>query len=46
MAKSKFTQADVKRALKGATAAGIVVSRFENDADGSIVIFAKGKEEG
>jgi len=34
-----FTQADVKRALRGAVAAGVVVARIEIDArTGNIVI--------
>ncbi len=34
----RFKQADVSRAVKGATAAGLKVSRVEIDADGKIVL--------
>jgi hypothetical protein len=34
----RFRQADISRAVKGAKAAGISVSRIEIDADGKIVI--------
>jgi hypothetical protein len=35
-----FTQADVKRAVKGAVAAGINVARVEVDKHGKIVVIA------
>jgi hypothetical protein len=41
MAKSRFRQADVKRALTGAKAAGFEVGRFTIDAEGNITIIAK-----
>ena len=34
----RFKQVDVSRAVKGATAAGLKVSRVEIDADGKIVL--------
>ena len=33
-----FRQADISRAVKGATAAGLIVGRVEFDQDGKIVI--------
>ncbi len=39
MARShRFNQADLTRAVKGATAAGMKVARIEIDADGKIVL--------
>ena len=35
---SRFRQADISRAVKGAKAGGILVSKIEIDADGRIVI--------
>lgn len=35
---SKFRQADISRAIKGAKAAGMPVSKIEIDVDGRIVI--------
>lgn len=37
-----FTQADVSRAVKGASAAGVVIGRVEVDRSGRIVIIAAG----
>ena len=37
---ASFRQADVKRAVKGALAAGLAVDRIEVDGDGRIVIVA------
>lgn len=37
-ARAKFTQADVKRAVVGATAAGLGIQKIEIDRDGKIVI--------
>ena len=37
-AKLKFTQADLKRAVAGVTAAGIPIGRIEIDPNGRIVI--------
>ena len=37
--RTRFTQADVTRAAKGAIAAGLPVSRTEIAADGRIVIY-------
>ncbi len=34
----RFKQADLTRAVKGATAAGLKVARVEIDADGKIVL--------
>lgn len=36
--RARFTQADIRRAAKGAEAAGLAVSRVEIDPDGKIVI--------
>jgi hypothetical protein len=36
---SKFTQADVSRAVRGAINAGLQPTRIEIDADGKIVVF-------
>lgn len=36
--RTPFRQADISRAVKGATAAGLVVGRVEIDQDGKIVI--------
>jgi hypothetical protein len=38
--RTAFRQADVSRALKGASAAGIVISRIEIDQNGKIVLVA------
>lgn len=35
---ARVTQADISRAVKGATAAGLSVSKVEIDQDGKIVI--------
>jgi len=37
-APARFTQADVTRAVKGATQAGLHIARVEIDRDGKIVI--------
>jgi len=37
-ARTPFRQADISRAVKGATAAGLVIGRVEIDQDGKIVI--------
>jgi hypothetical protein len=37
-ARTPFRQVDISRAVKGATAAGLVVGRVEIDQDGKIVI--------
>jgi hypothetical protein len=37
-ARTRFRQADISRAVKGATAAGLVIGRVEIDQDGKIVI--------
>lgn len=37
---AKFTQTDVKRAVKGAAEAGLVVGRFRIDPLGNIEVFA------
>ena len=39
MARTRFTQADITRAFKGATAAGVVVQRVEIDPDGKVIVF-------
>jgi hypothetical protein len=36
--RSRFTQADVTRAIKGAQSAGLVVQRVEIEPDGKIVV--------
>ena len=36
--RTPFRQADISRAVKGATAAGLVIGRVEIDPDGTIVI--------
>jgi hypothetical protein len=38
MAATRFTQADVTRAVKGAVAAGVAVQRVEIDRDGRVVL--------
>ena len=38
MARSKFRQHDLTRALKAAQAAGVEVARFEIEQDGKIVL--------
>jgi hypothetical protein len=38
--RTAFRQADVSRAVKGATSAGVTISRIEIDAAGKIVIVA------
>ena len=35
---ARFTQAEVVRAVRGVTAAGVVISRVEIEADGKIVV--------
>jgi len=35
---ARFSQSDVRRAVQGATAAGLTVARVEIDPDGRIVI--------
>ncbi len=37
-ARAKFTQSDIKRAVVGATAAGLGIAKIEIDRDGKIVI--------
>ena len=37
-ARTPFRQADISRAVKGATAAGLVIGRVEIDQDGKIVV--------
>jgi hypothetical protein len=37
---SKITQADVRRAVLGATSAGLAVARVEIDPDGKIVLIS------
>jgi hypothetical protein len=37
-ARTPFRQADISRAVKGATAAGLVIGRVEIDPNGTIVI--------
>lgn len=37
-ARAKFTQSDIKRAVVGATAAGLGIQKIEIDRDGKIVI--------
>lgn len=38
--RARFTQADVARAVRAVTAAGVVISRVEITIDGSIVVVA------
>jgi hypothetical protein len=40
--KHNFRQGDVTKAVKGATNAGMNVSRIEIDRDGKIVVFMEG----
>ena len=40
MTSTRFTQADVTRALKGAVAAGVVVQRVEFERDGRMVLIS------
>jgi hypothetical protein len=40
--RSRFTKADVHRAVKGSTDAGLKISRVEVEPDGKIVVFAAG----
>lgn len=40
--RSNFTQADVARAVKGATAGGMKVGRAEIETDGRIVVYRAG----
>jgi hypothetical protein len=40
--RTRFTQSDVTRAVKGAQAAGLIVSRVEVDDAGRIVIISQG----
>jgi len=43
---AKFTQADLKRAVSGVVAAGVLIGRIEIDPNGKIVILpATGKPE-
>ncbi len=39
MARGRFTQAEVTRAIKAAQSAGLVVSRLEIEPDGKITVF-------
>ena len=41
----RFTQTDLKRALRAASAAGQLVKRFEIDREGKIVVFVGKPEE-
>ena len=46
MGKTRFTQADVTRAAKGAAAAGLRVMRFEIDQmKGKLVVFTSAEPE-
>lgn len=43
--RAPFRQADVSRAVKGATAGGLRVARVEIDASGTIVLITEGRPE-
>jgi len=45
MARSRFTQADVTRAAKGAVAAGLRVVRLEIDQTGKLAVFTSAEPE-
>lgn len=45
MARTRFTQAEITRAAKGAVAAGLSVERVEIDAEGKVVIYTSGERD-
>ncbi len=45
MGKTRFTQADVTRAAKGAVAAGLRVVRLEIDQTGKLAVFTSAEPE-
>ena len=45
MAKTRFTEADIRRATKGAVAAGLDIARVEIDGEGKVVIFTGKSDE-
>ncbi|MDH3667653.1 MAG: hypothetical protein OEN23_12055 [Paracoccaceae bacterium] len=44
MPTTRFTQSDVKRAAKGALAAGLTVVRVEVDQDGRVIVITDDKD--
>lgn len=45
MGKTRFTQADITRAAKGAVAAGLRVVRLEIDQTGKLAVFTSAESE-
>jgi hypothetical protein len=45
MGKTRFTQADITRAAKGAVAAGLRVVRLEIDQTGKLAVFTSAEPE-
>lgn len=45
MASPRFTEADVRRAAKGAIAAGLTVVRVEIDREGRVVVHTSGERD-
>lgn len=45
MAKTRFTEADIRRAARGAVEAGLNIGRVEIDCDGKLVIYTRGEAD-